>query len=159
MKPFLTRFLQGALVLVGLAALAFLLWEPHVEGRNSHATLSEIYFRDPFLAYVYLGSTPFFVALYRAFGLLGQLRQNGTVSQGTVDALRVMARCGIALIAFVALGVVFIVLFGDREDRPAGVFMGLLFTVVSGVLTGVVAMFARNVRRTLAGGDVGCGVL
>ena len=41
------------------------------------------------LAYVYVGSTPLFVALYRAFGLLGHFRRQGAFSQVTVDALLV----------------------------------------------------------------------
>jgi hypothetical protein len=54
MKKSSTIFLQVVLVLIGMAALAFLLWEPHLEGRNVHATLFEIYFKDPFLAYAYV---------------------------------------------------------------------------------------------------------
>ena len=82
---------------IGIAILAFLLGEPHLEGRNAHATTFEIYFKDPFLAYVYLGSTPFFIALYRAVGLLGHVRKTGTFSQGSVDALRAIQRCALVL--------------------------------------------------------------
>jgi hypothetical protein len=60
-----TIFLQAVIVLIGIGALALMLWEPHIEGRNAHATLFEIYFNDPFLAYAYLASIPFFVALYQ----------------------------------------------------------------------------------------------
>jgi hypothetical protein len=59
MKRSSALFLQAAIVLIGIGALAFLLWEPHIEGRNAHATTFEIYFKDPFLAYVYVGSIPF----------------------------------------------------------------------------------------------------
>ena len=71
MKKSSTIFLRVVIVLIGIGALALLLWEPHIEGRNAHATLSQIYFHDPFLALVYLGSIPFFVALYKAFKVLG----------------------------------------------------------------------------------------
>jgi hypothetical protein len=81
-------FLQVVVVLLGIGALAFLLWEPNIEGRNTHATLFEIYFQDTFLAYAYIASTPFFVALYQAFKVLGFVRQNKTFSQETVKALR-----------------------------------------------------------------------
>src|SRR5215203_3340196 len=116
-------FLKVVVVLIGIGTLALMLWEPHIEGRNAHATTFEIYFKDPFLAYVYVGSTPFFIALYRAFGLLGHVRKNGSFSQVSVDALRTIKYCAIVLIGFVALAVVFIIMFGDKEDRPAGVFM------------------------------------
>ena len=76
MKRSSTIFLQVVIVLIGIGALALLLWEPQIEGRNAHATLFEIYFKDPFLAYVYAGSIPFFVALYQAFKVLGYAGQN-----------------------------------------------------------------------------------
>ena len=149
MKSNSALFLQAATVLVGIGVLAFMLWEPHIEGRNAHATIFEIYFKDPFLAYVYLGSTPFFIALYRAFGLFGHVRKNGAFSQVTVDALRTIKRCAIALIGFVAVGAVFIIMFGDKDDRPAGVFMSFLFTIASSVIAIAAAMFARKLQNTL----------
>ena len=88
MKRNSTIFLQIVIVLIGIGALALMLWEPHLEGRNAHATLFEIYFKDPFLAYAYLASTPFFVALYQAFKVLGYIGQNKASSQATVKALR-----------------------------------------------------------------------
>ena len=149
MKSSSALFLQGAIVFIGIAALTFMLWEPHIEGRNAHATTFEIYFKDPFLAYVYVGSTPFFVALYRAFRLFGHVRQNRAFSQVTVDSLRTIKHCAIALIGFVAAGVVFIILFGDKDDRPAGVFMSLLVTLASSIIATAAAMFARNLQRAL----------
>jgi hypothetical protein len=103
-----------------------MLWEPHLEGRNVHATTFEIYFKDPFLAYVYVGSIPFFVALHRAFGLFGHVRRTGTFSQVTLNALRTIKGCAMAIIGFVAGAVIFILKFGDGEDRPAGIFMAVL---------------------------------
>ena len=76
-----TIFLQVIIVLVGIGALALMLWEPHVEGGNALATNFEIYFKDPFLALAYLASIPFFVALYQAFKLLGYAGQNKVFSQ------------------------------------------------------------------------------
>jgi hypothetical protein len=141
--------LQAALVLIGTGVLTFMLWEPHIEGRNANATTFEIYFKDPFLAYAYLGSTPFFVELYRAFGLLGHARRIGAFSQVTVDALRAIKRCAIAIIGFVAGGVVFIVMFGDREDRPQGIVMSSLIILSSIAVASVAARFARNLQDTL----------
>ena len=68
-----TAFLQGVIVLVGMGALAFMLTMPHFEGRNAHATPFEVYFKDPFLAYVYVGSIPFFVALFCGLVMLGEV--------------------------------------------------------------------------------------
>src|SRR6266576_7254946 len=139
MKRSSTIFLQVLVVLIGIGALALLLWEPHVEGRNAHATPFEIYFKDPFLAYAYTASIAFFVALYQAFKVLGYVRQNKTFSQATVKALRTIKYCAIAIIGFVAVGVVFI-MFGARSVRPAGVFMRFLITFPSIVVATAAAM-------------------
>lgn len=149
MKPTSAVVLQVATVLIGIGVLVFLIGEPHLEGRNAHATTFEIYFKDPFLAYVYLGSFPFFVALYRAFGLFGHVRQKGSFSQETVNALEVIKRCAIVLIGFVAGGLLFILIFGDKEDRPAGVFMSFLFASAASVIAVAAAMFARNLKNSL----------
>src|SRR5262245_63463006 len=97
-------FLRAVLVLIGIGALALLLWEPHIEGRNAHATLFAIYFQDPFLAYAYLASIPFFMALYQAFKVLGYAGQNQVFSPVAVKALRTIKFCALALIGFVAGG-------------------------------------------------------
>src|SRR5215831_3579475 len=118
-----TMFLKAVVVLMGIGALALMLWEPHIEGRNAHATPFEIYFKDPFLAYAYFASIPFFAALYQSFKVLGYVGQNKTFSQATVKALRTIKVCAIAIIGFVAVGELFIML-GNSDDRAGGVFIG-----------------------------------
>ena len=152
MKKAPTIFLQAVVVLIGVGALAFLLWEPRVEGRNAHATLFQIYFKDPFLAYAYFGSTPFFAALYQAFKVLGYIGRDQTFSQATAKALRTIKFCALALIGFVALGEVFIML-GESDDRAGGVFMGILFTFGSAVIAAAAMMFERVLQNAAARED------
>jgi hypothetical protein len=142
-------FLQVVIVLIGIAALALLLWEPHLEGRNANATPFEIYFNDPFLAFAYVGSIPFFVALYQAFKVLGYAGQNRIFSQAAVNALRSIKHCGLGIIGFVAVGEIFILTRGDGEDRPAGLFMGLLIAFGSIVITTAAAMFERILQTAV----------
>jgi hypothetical protein len=149
MKSSSALFLQGVIVLIGIGILGWMLWEPHLEGRNAHATIFEIYFKDPFLAYVYAGSIPFFLALHRAFGLFGNVRRKGAFSQATLNALRAIKYCAIAIIGFVTGGVIFILMFGDRDDRPAGIFMSVLVFFAASVIASTAAMFARNLRSAL----------
>src|SRR5580765_7918025 len=103
-----STFLQVVIVLIGIGALALMLWEPHIEGRNAHATLFQIYFNDPFLAYAYIASISFFAALYQAFKVLDYIRQNRAFSPASVKALRTIKFCAMAMIGFVAAGEVFI---------------------------------------------------
>jgi len=143
-----TIFLQAVIVLTGIGTLGLMLWEPHVEGRNAHATLFEIYLQDPFLAYAYLASIPFFVALYQAFKVLGYVRQDKTFSQASVKALRMIKYCALAIIGFVAVGELFIML-GNSDDRAGGVFIGILITFGSVVIATAAAMFERILQNAV----------
>jgi len=141
-------FLQVVIIFIGIGAFALMLWEPHIEGRNVHATLFEIYFKDPLLAYAYIASIPFFVALYQAFKVLGYTGQNKIFSQSAVKALRTIKYCAIVIIGFVAVGEIFIML-GNSDDRAGGVFMGILITFGSIVIATAAAMFERHLQNAM----------
>lgn len=137
--------LQAVVAFVGIGALAFLLGEPHLEGRNKHATLFEIYFKDPFLAFAYVGSVPFFVALYQAFKLLGYAGKDQALTSAAVSALRTIKLCALAVLAFVAASVVFMP-FDDPDDRPPGVILRVFAAFVMIVAAAAAAMFERISR-------------
>ena len=149
MKRSSTIFLQIVIVLIGIGALALLLWEPHIEGRNAHATNFEIYFKDPFLALVYIGSIPFFVALVQAFKVLGYAGQNKIFSQGAVKALRTIKYCALAIIGFVVVEEIFIMLTHGNDDAAGGVFIGVLITFGSIVFATAAAMLERILQNAL----------
>src|SRR5687767_1132047 len=131
MKRSSTIFLQIVIVFIGIGALALLLWEPRLEGRNAHATNFEIYFKDPFLALVYIGSIPFFVALYQAIKVLGYAGQNMVFSPAAVKALRTIKYCALAIIGFVVVEEIIIMLTHGNDDAAGAVFVGALITFFS----------------------------
>lgn len=150
MKRSSTIFLQIVIVLIGIGALAIMLWEPHIEGRNVHATLFEIYFKDPFLAYAYLASTPFFVALYQAFILLGYIGQNKVFSQNSVRALRTIKYCALVLIAFIVVTEAYLFIFvRGKDDIAGGVAIGLFMLVISVVAATAAAVFERLLQSAV----------
>jgi len=146
MKRVATLFLRGVLVLVGIGAFALLLWEPHIEGRNAHATLFDIYFKDPFLAYAYVASIPFFVGLYQGFRVLGRAGQNEEFSPSAVRSLRTIKYCAIAIVGFVAGGEVFIMLT-ESDDRAGGVMVGAFIMFVSIVVATAMTVLERAVQK------------
>ena len=139
-------FLQGVVILVGIAGLAFLLWEPQIEGRNAQATSFQIYFNDPFLAYAYLASVPLVAALYQAFKVLGYAGRDKAFSPEAVTALRTIKYCALSIIGFVALGAVFIALT-PSDDRAGGFAVGLIIIFASSVVAALAAMFERILQR------------
>ena len=148
MKRSSILFLQAVIVLIGIGAITFLLWEPHIEGRNAHATTFEIYFKDPFLAYAYIASIPFFVALCQAFKLLGYIGRNEVFSQCSVKALRTIKRCGLMIIGFVAGGLIWIMNI-ESDDRAGGVFMAAMIAFASLIVTAAAAVFERLLQSAV----------
>lgn len=150
MKKSSTIFLQVVIVLVGFGVLTFLLWEPHLEGRNAHATIFEIYLKDPFLAYVYLASIPFFMGLYQALKLLGYARQNKVFSQAAVKALRTIKYCAFITAGAIVAAITYIRIAAHGDDDPAGfVMLGMVATFASIVVGTAAAVFERVLQNAV----------
>ncbi len=151
MKRSSTVFLQVVIVLIGMGALTLILWEPHIEGRNAHATLFQIYFNDPFLAYAYTASIAFFIALYQAFKLLGYVGRNEVFSQRSVKALRTIKHCAISLVGFtVGAEAYFFIVVRGTDDIAGGVVIGLVMMFLSAVIATAAAVFERTLQSAVA---------
>jgi hypothetical protein len=150
MKRGSTIFLQVVIALLGVGVFTFLLWEPHLEGRNLHATVFEIYFKDPFLAYIYLAFVPFFVGLYQAFKLLGYARRNEIFSQRSVRALRIIKYCALTTALFIVGAEAYIFMFvRGTDDVAGGVMMGAFIIVVSAIIATAAAVFERILQNAV----------
>src|SRR6266404_4582451 len=118
MKRGSTLFLKVVLCLISIGALAGLLWFPQTEGRATNLDLISIY-TDPLIIYGYIASIPFFVGLYQAFKLLGNIDDNKVFSRSSVNAVRNIKYCAITISGLIVLGILYIRLF-IRSDDPAG---------------------------------------
>jgi len=148
MKRGSTIFLQIVIVLLGVGVLAALLWEPQVEGRNVHATQFEIYFKDPFLAYIYLAFVPFFAGLYQAFKILGYARQNEIFSPHSVRAFRIIKYCALTTTLFIVGAEAYIFIFvRGTDDVAGGVMMGAFIIFVSAIIATAAAVFERILQN------------
>lgn len=145
-----TLFLQVVIALFGIGVLAFMLWEPHVEGRNADATLFEIYFKDPFLAYVYVASVAFFMGLYQAIKVLGYVGQGKVLSQPAVKALRTIKYCAMAIIGLVVVSFIFMLFSAPSDDDgPQGVVMRILVIFLSVVVATAATIFERVLQNAV----------
>lgn len=144
-------FLQTVLVLVGTGVLVALLWEPHLEGRNVNATLFEIYFQDPFLAYVYLGSIPFFVGLWNAFKVLGYVGKNKVFSEEVVKSLRIIKYCAFITAGAIVAADTFLMIAArsNGEDAAGAVMLGMVATFASVVVGTASAVFERVLQNAV----------
>jgi hypothetical protein len=146
-------FLQAVTVLVGVAALLFMLWEPHLEGRNADATFFEVYFNDLFLAYIYLASLPFFVALYQVCRILQYIGQNKLLSQETVAAFKKIKYCAFTVAGAIFAADAYLVLAArtNGEDAAGAIMLGLIITcasITAGVAAGVLEGALRDALQS-----------
>lgn len=150
MKKSSTIFLQSVIVFIGIVMLVLMFLAPHFEGRNVNATLFQIYFQDPFLAYAYIASIFFFVGLYQVFKLLGYIGQNKIFSLSSVRAVRTIKYCAIILsISIVGAGF-YIRIFHAENDDPAGFLaMCIVTTFISIVIASAAAVFEKTLQNAV----------
>ena len=148
MKQGTTLFLKIVVCLMAIGALTAMLWLPQIEGRNANSDWLSLYFNDPFLVYVYLGTVPFFIALYQAFMLLTYIEKNRTFTQDSVNVLRNIKYCAITIILFLVGALILIRIFAGEQDDPAGpTAIGLVVifaTVVIGTFAAVLQKLFQN---------------
>ena len=147
MKPRSTVFLQAVIVLIGIVTLAIMIRFPLTEGRAENLDLFSIYL-DPFILYGYAASIAFFIALYKAFKLLGYIGQNKVFSPNSVKALRSIKHCAIVLSILIVTAGIYIRVFHAKDDDPAGFLaICIVTTFVSIIVATAVAVFEKILQN------------
>lgn len=149
MKKISIVFLQAVIVLIGIVALIILIRLPLTEGRAANLDLFSIY-ADPFILYGYVASIAFFIALYKAFRLLGYIGKNRVFSSDSVGALKGIKYCAIVLSILIATAGLFIRIFHSKEDDPAGfIAICIVTTFVSVVVATAAAIFEKILQSAI----------
>lgn len=149
MKRTILLMLQVLAILVGCAILVALISLPLTEGRAAHLDPSEIY-TDPFVLYGYLTSMPFFLGLYRVYGILGLIRQNAGLSLRNLRALKQLTHCCVVFGGMVLAAGGYILVSHHPADDPAGFLALCTFTSFLSFLTGTAAWwYKRQVKQIL----------
>src|SRR5690606_26229377 len=138
MKRTAIQFFQLVIVITGIAVFAMLIRLPLTEGRATHLDLFSIYF-DPFILYGYAASIAFFVALYKAFKLLGYIGQDRVFSSDSVKALKSIKYSAIVLSSLIVLAGLYIRLFHHKEDDPAGFLAICIVTAFASIVVATAA--------------------
>jgi hypothetical protein len=146
MKKVLTLLLQTFIVLMGIVTLIILIWFPLTEVRATNLDLLSIY-ADPFILYGYATSIAFFVALYKAFKLLGYIGQNKLYSLQAVRALKSIKHCAFILAGLIAAAGLYINLFHHTDDDPAGFLAMCIVFIFASVVVATVAAIVEKLLQ------------
>jgi hypothetical protein len=146
MKRISTMFLQAVIVLIGIVALAILIRVPLTEGRAANLDWFSIY-ADPFILYGYTASIAFFIALYKAFKLLGYIGQNKVFSSNAIGALKSIKYCAMVLSILIVAAGVYIRIFHNKEDDPAGFLAICIVTTFASVVVATAAAIFEKILQ------------
>ncbi|AYB33581.1 DUF2975 domain-containing protein [Chryseolinea soli] len=146
MKRIPTLFLQAVIVLIGVVVLAALIGLPLTEGRAANLDLLSVY-ADPFILYGYAASSAFFVALYKAFKLLGYIGQNKVFSPDSVGALKSIKYCAIVFSILIVLAGLYIRIAHHKDDDPAGFLAICMVTTFASVVVATAAAIFEKILQ------------
>jgi hypothetical protein len=139
-------FLQAVIVLIGIVVLGILIRLPLTEGRAANLNLFSIY-SDPFLLYGYAASIAFFVALYKAFQLLGYIGQNKVFTSNSVGTLKSIKYCAIVLSILIVTAGLYIKITHNKEDDPAGFLAICIVTTFGSIVVATAAAIFEKILQ------------
>ena len=144
MKHGSTLFLKIAVFLIGAPILALggfgLSWLVNHPVNPDYAHI--LY---PILVGLYLSAIPFFIALYKAFKLLSFIDKNKAFSQISVNALKNIKQCAIAISTLYLVMLPLVFLVAEKDDAPGLIIIGMVPIFASMVI----AVFAAVLQRLL----------
>lgn len=144
MKRGSTIILRGVVILIGLIVLALCVFALPA-GLLSDKTG---YYR-PILWGLYIPAVPFFFALYQALKLLSHIDNNKAFSQVSINALKSIKYCGLAISALFAAGMPYIFYAAERDDAPGVVLIGFVIIGASFVIATAAAVFQSLLQNAI----------
>lgn len=146
MRKTSTIILQAVIMLIGIVVLLLLIWLPLTEGRATNLDLIRIY-SDPFILYGYAASIAFFVGLYKMFKFLAFAGQGKLYTSDSVAALKSIKLCAMVFAILIVGAGLYIKVFHDKDDDPAGFLALCIATIFFSVVTaGVAARFEKKLQ-------------
>lgn len=139
-----TLFLKLVVCLIGAIVLALCVFALP-SGINSDKTG----FYSPILMGLYVPAIPFFLALYQSMKLLSAIEKNKVFSKQSVDALKKIKYCAIAISTLFAAGMPYIFYAADRDDAPGVAALGFVIIFASFVIATAAAVFQSLMQKAV----------
>ena len=139
-----TLFLKVVVMLMGLPVVALCIFglPLFAQGAATHYPAS-VYL--PLLIAAYASAIPFFTALVQTFRLLSLIDRNEAFSASSVNILKVIKYCAIAIFVLYAAAAPFLYIVAESDDAPGLLAIGL--ATAFGSL--VIAVFAAVLQKLL----------
>ncbi len=101
------------------------------------------------IAAFYVGAVPFYITLYQSLKLLGYIDKGEAFSNLSVQALKVIAWCGVAISAIFVASLPFFYLWAQRADAPGLIPMGMILACSAFTVTVFAALMQRLLKQAI----------
>ena len=87
---------------------------------------------------------------YKGFNILGYYGQNKKISLNVVREVKIIKYCAILFCIFILSAAIFIILFHNKEDDPAGfISLCVLTTFLSIVVASIAGVFEKKLQKEI----------
>lgn len=139
-----TLFLKFVVCLIGAIVLALCIFALPA-GINTDQTG----YYGPILLGLYVPAIPFFIALYQSMKLLHAIEKNKVFSKLSVEALKKIKYCAIAICTLFAAGMPYIFHVANLDDAPGVALLGFVIIFASFVIATAAAVFQSLMQKAV----------
>lgn len=139
-----TLFLRTVIFLIGAGVLALCIFVLPAGIRSENAGAYR-----PILIGMYIPAIPFFIALHQGLKLLGFIDKNKVFSEASINALKYIKYCGLAISALYTIGMPYIFQVAEMDDAPGVAMLGFIFIFASLVIASAAALFQRLLQNVI----------
>ncbi|CQR47667.1 hypothetical protein BN1058_01994 [Paraliobacillus sp. PM-2] len=141
-----STFLRLVVYLIGLVVLALcVLVLPMIGINMADRPVLMKWIVYTMLIGMYISAVPFLIALIQALKLLTYIDKNKAFSVLSVDALKVIKHCALAISGVYTMLIPLIYIIGEKDDAPGIILIGLVIIFASFVI----AVFASLLQKLL----------
>lgn len=144
MKLDSTLFLKFIISLIGLGVLALCVF-----ALPAGIISDETGAYRPILIGMYVPAIPFFIALFQTLKLLNYIHKNKVFSELSVNALKNIKYCAIAISALYTAGMPYIFYVADQDDAPGVAAIGFVIIFASMVIATAAAVFQKLLQNAV----------
>lgn len=146
MKKSISAIVCALIAVIAIAAFVFMIRMPLHEGRNVGATLTQVYFHDPFLAYAYASSILFFVGLFHIAKLVQYAALPSVALDSCLRSARIVRNCALALMGLITAPLAYLFIVRPEDDIAGGLAMGLLVFLSSAIVAFTANRYANTLK-------------
>jgi hypothetical protein len=146
-----TLILKAAVILMGIPVLALCIFlVPEIANFAAELYPDHTYLR--YLVYIdfYAAAIPYYAALYQAFKLLTYIDKKQAFSEVSVQALKRIKHCGIAISCIYVVGLPLFYLIAEKDDAPGIILIGMVLIFASMVVAVFAAVLEKLLKEAIA---------